>query len=105
MTDRRELIRNGACWAVALSLAMALSTRESEAQSKTQSETQPTPRREPPHRDPVWQRGLGSGSAIWLWSSAPLLVGPIRPPLPLVVMARRLRVGTAFSDRTLGPAS
>jgi len=74
MTDRRELIRNGACWAVALSLAMALSTRESEAQSKTQSETQPTPRREPPHRDPVAE-GLGSGSAIWLWSSAPLLGG------------------------------
>jgi len=49
MTDRRELIRNGASWAVALSLAAALST--------TGSEAQPTPRREPPHRGPVWQRG------------------------------------------------
>jgi hypothetical protein len=29
--------------------------------------------------------GMGPGSPIWLWSPASLLVGPTRPPLPLVV--------------------
>jgi len=32
MTNRRQLIRDASCWAVALSMAMALSTTESEAQ-------------------------------------------------------------------------
>ena len=33
---------------------------------------------------PIWR-------SLWLWSPASLLVGPTRPPLPLVVMVRHLR--------------
>jgi hypothetical protein len=34
MNDRRQLIRDVSCWAVALSVGMALSTTESEAQPR-----------------------------------------------------------------------
>jgi len=87
MTDRRELIRNGASWAVALSLAVALSTKgergtvdDGERGPANASTGAAAPRS-------GVAKGLGSGSAIWLWSATPLLVGPTRPPLPLVVGA------------------
>jgi len=44
MIDRRQVIRDSACWAVALSVGLALSTTDSEAQ----------PRRGGPPRD--WDR-------------------------------------------------
>ena len=49
MTNRRRLIRDASCWAVALGVGLALSTKESEAQ----------PWRGPPprHRGPHWRRG------------------------------------------------
>jgi len=41
----RELIRNAACWAVALSLPMALSTTESEAQPRRDHQREEARRR------------------------------------------------------------
>src|SRR5215471_1086799 len=43
MTNRRQLIRNASCWAVALSLATALSTTESEAQPSGRPPSGPRP--------------------------------------------------------------
>ena len=37
MTDRRQLIRDASCWALALSVGLALSTTQSEAQRRRRS--------------------------------------------------------------------
>ena len=48
MTGRRQLIRDGVCWAAALSLGMVLATTESESQPA---------RRGPPPRGRPWRGG------------------------------------------------
>jgi hypothetical protein len=57
MTDRRQLIRNASCWAVALSLAMALSTTESEAQPSGRPPSGPRPPSGRPPGPPRRRRG------------------------------------------------
>jgi hypothetical protein len=80
MTDRREVIRNAASWAVALSMAMALSTTQSEAQPSRRPGPPPPPR-------------SAKRTAMGLGSPASLLVGPAWPAVPLVVMGALLADG------------
>jgi len=69
MTDRRQLIRNASCWAVALSLAMALSTTESEAQPSGRPPSGPRPPSGrppgPPHRRRGRRWGFGPRKHCW----------------------------------------
>jgi hypothetical protein len=102
MDYRCHLIRGASCLAVALGLAMALPTTESAAQplgpslshmqSRARLREGPGATRTGP-RSASWATRLARGSAIWpsrwLWSPASLLVGPTRPPMSLVVRARR----------------
>ena len=57
MTNRRQLIRNASCWAVALSLATALSTTESEAQPSGRPPSGPRPPSGRPPGPPRRRRG------------------------------------------------
>jgi hypothetical protein len=72
MTDRRQLIRNASCWAVALSLAMALSTTESEAQPSGRPPSGPRPPSGRPPGPPRRRRGrrwgFGPRKHCW-WGS------------------------------------
>jgi hypothetical protein len=73
MTDRRQLIRDASCWAVALSVGMALSTTKSEAQPRGP-------------RGPRWRgdRRWGWGPRRHCWW------GPHGRRVPVVVATRTL---------------
>jgi hypothetical protein len=105
MICRRHLIGGASCLAVALGLAMALLTTKSEAQPLGPSLSQMQPQaqvplyekaqvRRGPHRGPPRRRdGAGVRDLAFTLALVPgvMLVGSTRPPMPLVVAARRSR--------------
>lgn len=77
MTDRRQLIRDVSCWALALGVGLALSPSRLGGGR---------------HHRPGTATGEDGGDGGWIVAGGPerLLVDPERPaPLPLVVMAAR----------------